>query len=203
MEKRETPQASEAAVEALTTQLIARSRIEAGITEAMVFSLVDRLREFAEQQIGPHLQSRIDPDDPVDSALGSFFRGIRDGQFTIAHSGAAWRLLAMITLNKIRREARSAHGETHLVTELRDEASRPESAVVLSDEIDAILHGMPADCGDILCMRLQGMTVSEIATRLNCSRWTVRRRLDRIGVRILRRGVAITEEDVVESSSDG
>ena len=50
---------------------------------------------------GPRLAAREEPEDPVQSALASFCRGVQEQRFRVDHSGALWRLLETITRHKM------------------------------------------------------------------------------------------------------
>jgi DNA-directed RNA polymerase specialized sigma24 family protein len=67
-----------------------------------------RLWRLADRHMGQLLSRRVDPDDIVQSALGSFFRRTAQGEYSISHSGALWQLLVRITVNKARQQ-----GERH------------------------------------------------------------------------------------------
>ena len=54
----------------------------------------------------------------------------------------------------------------------------------LSDELETLLAGLDQPEPEIIRLRLQGYSSLEIANQVGCSRWTVRRVLDRIGHRL-------------------
>jgi RNA polymerase sigma factor (sigma-70 family) len=158
-----------------------------------------RLCALAENKMGPWLRRREDPEDPVQSAFRSFFRRAARGEFQIDHSGSLWHLLVKITLNKIRK-----HAEYHTAgkrdvrrefqgdgDELRPEAiahdPTPEEANAWVDIVQSVLAELPPRAREVLDLRIKGHTTPEIADRLGCTRWTVRRGLDRIGQQLQRR----------------
>ena len=55
------------------------------------------------------LARRMDAEDVVQSAFRSFFSGVNRDQFQLEESGDLWRLLVVIALNKLRRQA-AFHG---------------------------------------------------------------------------------------------
>ncbi len=66
---------------------------------------VQRLIGLARNHISDRLGKRVDPEDVVQSVYRSFYRRASDGQFTLDKTGDLWRLLAMITVNKVRKQA--------------------------------------------------------------------------------------------------
>jgi len=151
-----------------------------------------RLCRLAAQQIGRRLAARVEPEDVVQSALGSFFRRTSAGEYEIDHSGALWRLLVQITLNKVRR-----HGQHHRAgkrdvgreagvdpAEAPLESLAPTAnrgmAVDLVDELEAVLEGFGPRDRHIIELRFQGYALAEIAERAGCARRTVSLVLQRI-----------------------
>jgi RNA polymerase sigma-70 factor (ECF subfamily) len=150
----------------------------------------DALWRLAEKEIGPPLRREISPSDVVQSAFASFCWRFRDGRFRIDHSGALWRLLVTITLNKIRRR-----GGTRKLISLDDLAQSleplnhdpsPLEAAALTDQIEFLLKGLPVRCGEVLGCRMRGYSIGETAELTGCSRWTVRRDLRRIAEQLSR-----------------
>ena len=155
-----------------------------------------RLCDLAERQIDLRLRQRISPEDIVQSAFRTFFRRAERGEFQIDHSGALWRLLVRITLNKIHRQReRHRAGKRDVNAEvppdggqlLAKQAARnptSEDAVCLLDELDFLFGGMKPLEVEIAQLCFQGHSTSEIAQRVNRSRTTVRRVLNRVGHRL-------------------
>ncbi len=157
--------------------------------EAIFRLYSQRLCALAATQIGERLARRVGPEDIAQSVLRTFFRRTRDGQFTIDHSRSLWRLLVMITINKVRRHGaarRNVNAEVYLDegdVQPQSIAHRPTplEAAILGDEFEQVLAGLEGEEPEILRLRLDGYSAPEIANRLDCSRWTVRRVLNRIG----------------------
>jgi DNA-directed RNA polymerase specialized sigma24 family protein len=63
----------------------------------------------------------------------------------------------------------------------------PAEAAVFADELDQTFAALDDAEANTLELAIQGFTPSEIASRAGCSRWTVRRTLDRIGDGLLKR----------------
>lgn len=60
-----------------------------------------RLCTLVEKELNLRFGGREDPEDAVQSALRSFFRGVHAHRFQIDHSGVLWILLATIVRRKI------------------------------------------------------------------------------------------------------
>jgi RNA polymerase sigma-70 factor (ECF subfamily) len=147
-----------------------------------------RLARLAQQNLSRRLAGRLDGEDVVQSAFRTFFRrGAADG-FRIDSSSELWRLLAKITVLKARAKGRhhtsgkrdaaaeAGGGDDFPAVAARDPG--PEDAVVLVDQIAALLDGLPEDYGLILERRLQNVPVTDIAAELGVSRQTVHRALN-------------------------
>lgn len=179
-------------------------RIRTGDSQAseQLFSrYAQRLVRLAERQLSRGLAGRLDGEDVVQSALRSFFNRDAQGKFSIDDSTQLWRLLVKITVDKARAKARhhtaqardvgaeAQGGHDHLAATLARGPS-PDEAVVLIDEIDAVLKGLPEIHGDILRRRLEGASVAETATALRVSRQTVYRSLQLLQQRLAKRAPA-------------
>jgi RNA polymerase sigma factor (sigma-70 family) len=152
-----------------------------------------RLCALAEREIGRRLARRVGADDVVQSVFRTFFRRTAAGEFVIDHSGSLWQLLASITINKVRRQGEYHHAAKRNVAaedstedvafcpEVFTQEPGPDEAAMLADEIEATLKGLKPDEAEMFQLALQGHTTPELAQRFHCSRWTVRRVLDRIG----------------------
>jgi RNA polymerase sigma-70 factor (ECF subfamily) len=174
-------------------------RLESGDSSAadeLYRCYAQRLCAIADQQLGRRLRAREDPEDVVQSAFRTFFRRAADGQFQVDHASGLWNLLVTITLNKVRLRAqrhragkRDVRAEVGLDLEQLDPrlvAREPtaEDVAAFLDELDFLLSGLEDPDPEIVRLCFQGYSPSEIAERVNCSRWTVRRVLDHVGNRL-------------------
>lgn len=180
--------------------LVARWKTGDQLAADRIYSLYSqRLWTLAKRRIDTRLAQRVGASDVVQSAFRSFFRLARDGEIRIHHSESVWRLLAAITVNKVRQQRerhnagrRRRDAEVRL-TDLKTDPSAfahvptPEEAVVLADEIEGLLARLDPPEPEILGLCLQGFSPSEIAREVHCSRWSVRRVLNRIGHQLERR----------------
>jgi RNA polymerase sigma factor (sigma-70 family) len=149
-----------------------------------------RLTGLAERHLSRKLAGRVDGEDVMQSALRTFFRRCKRGDFRIDSSAQLWRLLVRITLMKARAQGRyhcadkrnvgaeSLEGGDDRVREQTGKESDPADAAALAEQIEALLRGLPPLYGEVLERRLEGQEVAEVARELGVSRQTVYRMLD-------------------------
>lgn len=184
-----------------SVDLVARYRNgDEQAAEELFRRYVGRLTALAQKRLSDRLARRVDPDDIVQSAYRSFFVHARDGAYSFKESGDLWRLLVVITLNKLRRQVeRHSAGKRAMnheqsfqndgsTTALRPEAvagePSPDEALAVVEEVQQLMQGLtPSQC-QMLELRLQGYTVDEIAAQVNRSERGVRRLLDKIKERL-------------------
>jgi len=158
-----------------------------------------RLCAVADRFVSERLRRRVDADDIVQSAFRTFFRRTEKGEYAIDHSGSLWHLLVKITINKARRQQevhrarkRDVAAEVRLdedVMHLEAIAGEPspDEVAALVDELEVILSGLDARDAEMVRLCLEGYSTSEIGQKVGCTRWTVRRVLDRIGHQLRQR----------------
>lgn len=155
---------------------------------------VRRLVGLARSRISEKLNARVDAEDVVQSVYRSFFRNAQEGRYELEQPGDLWRLLASITVNKVRDQAKrhtqqkrsvdreAGSMDTVAVTFrslITDEPS-PEAALMLIEELEEVMSHLDESQRRILELRLQGHIVEDIASLAGCSERTVRRKLERI-----------------------
>jgi DNA-directed RNA polymerase specialized sigma24 family protein len=69
----------------------------------------------------------------------------------------------------------------------------PDEAVVMVDQIEMLLRGLPPLYAELLDLRLQGIPAEEIGSRLNISRRTVYRALTLLQQRLSDQALLIEE----------
>jgi len=179
------------------------SRVRTGDTDAEV-ALHDRfllrLIALAQSRLSGRLAVRVDPEDIVQSAYRSFFLRARKGEFLLERAGDLWRLLAQITLNKLRSQAahhtaakRSINQEE--ITDVISDESRSlgnefsgiehsepshEEAVATIEVLEQVMSELTSISRHALELRLQGRSIPTIAHDLERSEWTVRRLLQQV-----------------------
>jgi RNA polymerase sigma-70 factor, ECF subfamily len=166
-----------------------------------------RSHALVQRRLSQRLTARLDAEDVVQSAFRSLFVGTRDGRYVLNKGGDLWRLLAAITINKVRHEERrhSAGKRALALEQLPSSAPEegsdyaawlahdptPEEAATMADEVQALLHPLHDGQRRIVELRLQGYTLDEIAEKVRLSQRTVRRTMERVKSHLeqrLRRG---------------
>lgn len=157
---------------------------------------IARLIGLARSRLSPKLARRIDPEDVVQSAYRSFFERAQGGHVELRESGDLWRLLAAITINKLRHQVdrhtaakRAVEGEDSICVSPSDMRVAPESlarepspeeVVSFSEELAALMSELDEVQRQMLELRLEGYTYEEIAGQTQRSERTVRRLFDRL-----------------------
>ncbi|HPM85245.1 MAG TPA: sigma-70 family RNA polymerase sigma factor [Candidatus Anammoximicrobium sp.] len=173
------------------TELLQRYRQGDPDAASVLFArYAQRLYRLAEQQLSRRLVKRTDGDDIVQSAFRTFFLRLARGEFQIDNRVQLWHLLAKITVRKAREQARRHMAEARDVDaeqpgspddwllQAATSEPGPEEVVILMDQIESLLRGLPDLYGQILESRLQGYSVAEIAGQLGVSRQNVYRALE-------------------------
>ena len=153
---------------------------------------LQRLIAMARQRISEKLQRRIDAEDVVQSAYRSFFRQAKkDDRYVLEKSGDLWRLLAGITIKKLKGQIefhqakkRSIGNEGSILMAGNSARLHPaavardpsiEEALALTEELEQLLSDIDPIHREILELRLQGQDIEEIAETVDRSQRTVRR----------------------------
>jgi len=151
---------------------------------------VARLISLARAHLAPRLASRFDPEDVVQSAYRSFFVRARAGEFALHQAGDLWRLLAQITLNKLRSQVewhsarrrdprREQSGECASPESMR-EGPTPLEVVAAIETLELLMRQLSPQARFVLERRLQGDSNVTIAKALRRTDRTVRRILAEI-----------------------
>lgn len=159
--------------------------------QAIVDQYTGALVAVARRQIGPRLAQKLDADDVVQSAYRSLFVRMREGEYELGSGQDLWKLLVTMTLNKVRRHARyhatqrrNIHLEQgvadYLEAAIADPHPSPADAAELVDETAALLESLPTRDRQIVELRLQGLSTTEIASETGRAQRSVRRVLERI-----------------------
>jgi RNA polymerase sigma-70 factor (ECF subfamily) len=172
-------------------------RCRAGDAEAarLLFErYVDRLVAVARRRLSQPLNSRVDPEDIVQSVFRTFFGRLKGGQFQLEQQDDLCKLLVRITVNKTLRqvayqkaakrdpsqEAHTDDGEHEQVLQLLAREPDPEEAVAFLDQLEHFLAQLTPDEQRILEMRVQGYSNEDICKELGIYDRKIRRVLERI-----------------------
>lgn len=164
---------------------------------------VKRLIKLARSRLSAKLQRRLDAEDVVQSVYRSFFSRAQDGHYQLQESGDLWRLLAAITVNKVRNQARlgtarkravgaeeSAAGNSSMMGIPPEAVCRepsPAELGVLLEEIESEFSILSQLKRQIVELRLQGHSNEGIARQVHCTERTVQRTLKQLKERLEQR----------------
>ncbi len=173
----------------VTTDQSLIRRVHAGESAAAT-TLYDRyaarLFSLARANTGADLSSRFDPEDILQSVFRTFFRRVERGDYDLLDDESLWKLLLVITLNKLRSKGSHHRAEKRDVRHTKDGAIADFAlqTIQASDEIaladlrmavDELLSSLPESQRMILELRMQGDKVVEIAAKTGRSKRTVER----------------------------
>ncbi|MCA9178750.1 MAG: sigma-70 family RNA polymerase sigma factor [Planctomycetales bacterium] len=180
-------------------------RCEAGDEEAarQIFdSYVSRLIALARARLSPRLQRKVDPEDVVQSAYRSFFRRAGDGEYELKRNGDLWRLLAAITVHKVLKKAeyhqaakRSINREQSVdllansstmgvAPERLSRDPTPAEQLLVAEQLEETMRDLMPLHREMLKLRLQGQSVSEISEQVCRTEHSVRRVLRNVRERL-------------------
>jgi RNA polymerase sigma-70 factor (ECF subfamily) len=157
----------------------------------------DRLVALAQKRLSNRMGLRVDAEDVVQSVYRSFFVNARAGRYVLEQSGDLWRLLVVITLNKVRGQAVHHHADKRTIEREQPMAAgasewhgvpmaalarepTPLDAAAFADELTQIMQQLEPGPRRRFELRLQGYTLEEIAEECNRSVRTVKRVLSQI-----------------------
>jgi RNA polymerase sigma factor (sigma-70 family) len=160
-----------------------------------------RLQGLAAQHLKVGLRTRLDPEDVVQSACRTFLRRLQAGDFELEGAENLWRLLCVITLAKVRAQARfHQRGKRSIENEQRLDGSpeesyapgyqavergpAPDEAAAFADQLDNLLGRLDDEERQVVQLKLEDRTNDEIAHVMQCSERTVRRILNRVRSRL-------------------
>lgn len=172
----------------LTDRSLVR-RTQSGQSDAstkLYLRYVERLRALATSQSSPDLARRVDPDDIVQSVFRTFFRRVGLGQYAVPDGEEIWKLLLVITLNKVRatasfhkaakRDVRRTSGGEVADRALESEPGGDEAALnSLKMVVEELLAGQSEVHRRMIEMRIEGYEVTEIAAACQRSKRSVER----------------------------
>jgi RNA polymerase sigma-70 factor (ECF subfamily) len=144
-----------------------------------------RLRSLALAHCSRSLAARVDADDIVQSVFRSFFQAARRGLYDVPAGEDLWKILLVISLNKIRDATsfhQAARRDVRLTTWVEGnqaalaEKHQDEAALVfLQLVLDEVLDHLPASHRRMVELRIQGHQVADIAEVTGRSKRSVER----------------------------
>ncbi len=183
------------------TELMARLRADDQDAATAVYrKFIHRLIGLARNQFDESFRARADYEDVVQSVFKSFFARQRAGQFDLGDWDALWGLLVAITLRKCsrrrgylrarRRDAArevGSAGSGQAAWDAVDREPTPLEAAMLTETVAEWLDDLKSSERAIMELYLQGLTVADVARRLDRSERTVRRVRQHVEARLLER----------------
>ncbi|MCY2964120.1 MAG: sigma-70 family RNA polymerase sigma factor [Planctomycetota bacterium] len=158
-----------------------------------------RLHGLATRQTSEDLKQKVDPEEIVQSVFRTFFRRAADGAYDIPQGEELWRLLLVMTLNKIRRASEyhrakrrdyrrtMSVGDDKIFQHLEQSSFEDESALqLLRLVVEDLISQLPEPQSEMVRLRIEGYEVDEIATFTRRSKRTVERTLQRFRDRMTR-----------------
>jgi RNA polymerase sigma-70 factor, ECF subfamily len=164
---------------------------------------VGKLVSLAQRNLSAQLGRRIDAEDVVQSAFRSFFRGTRDGRFQLESGQDLWRLLAVMTVTKLKKqvefhtaakrdfqmERSPSSDDPHPAHNRKIDDPSPADSLALVEQVERISAQLGRDQQRIFAMRLEGHQVEEIGAAIGISERTVRRVLDKIKALLMKQAI--------------
>jgi RNA polymerase sigma-70 factor (ECF subfamily) len=156
------------------------NRCRAGDEQAAA-DLVERFKArligLVQGELSRQVAARIDPEDILQSAFGSFFRGLREDRYELERSGELWQLLASITLHKLQHQVQRHHAAKRSVNRERGPKRNgrglpsehlsgdpsPLHALALKEELEYLMRDLSPVHREMVEMRLAGYSALEIA----------------------------------------
>jgi RNA polymerase sigma-70 factor (ECF subfamily) len=143
-----------------------------------------RVLGLVESRLGARLRSSTEPEDVVQSVFRSMFRGVQSGNYDAPPGATLWNLLAVISVNKLRRKANHQSAkcrdiDRHVSLEMLDpgKAIDESSIEFLELTVRETLELLRPLDREILSLRIQGHAIDEISDTTGRSCRTVERSL--------------------------
>lgn len=153
-----------------------------------------RLVALVSSRLNRRYKASIDPNDVVQSAMGSFFDAARHSRIEVSRSVSLWRLLATFARRKMARSIKRQSAVKRGGDQVRVPLDSVQPQIIgnhdseSEDEADAFLATLKAELPDDLFVIVEGILAGqahrELAESLGIDERTVRRRLSRVRERL-------------------
>lgn len=151
-----------------------------------------RLLQLAMEHLAAEVQYKISPEDVVQSALKSFFRRTEKYSTSQLETDTLWGLLSIITIRKcrkweaffrcskrdVRREELALNDSSTPRSEIPIEP-RGSDAMIATELIDLLLRQFTMRQQEMVLLRIQGLSVDQIALECQSSKRTVARTISK------------------------
>lgn len=166
-----------------------------------------RLVDFVERRMSPHLRQRVGSDDIMLSVLHCILQGVAIGKYSMDGKQTLWQLVSRVAVTKIQKyaehhnadrrrmsvETRELEGAEPVIAD--SAAQDPVTVAAFADQLDQIRARLKPAQFRILELYLQGLTYIEIADELGISLRTVQYKMNRIREN-LGRGGQVEEDEI-------
>ena len=150
-----------------------------------------RLIQLASGKICEVFNSKIEPEDVVQSVFKSFFVRHRRGDLEFNSWDDIWSFLACVTARKcsektgafltkkrcVNRESADSQRDEQFSRQLTNDEPTPEHVAMFNELLSQLFGSMTESQRDIIRFRMQGFTNTEIAKKLGRTERTVYRAL--------------------------
>jgi DNA-directed RNA polymerase specialized sigma24 family protein len=182
------------ATSSLSPELLHRANTgDAAARETILTSYAPRILGVARRSLARHTQPWFDADDALQSVLRSAFRRWSVAGWEFATPDHLWAMLRLITRRKVwQRNRRKMAALTVAAGEplatVADGSPPLDADLVLAEEIEALLSGLPADFARLLEWKMQPVPESnrDVARLLGVSPATVDRMMKLLKERLSR-----------------
>ena len=147
----------------------------------ILLDYLPKLMRLADRNMSTRLKAKVGSDDMANSILGSVVRMAREGKLQIEQSEEFWKLLVVISLNKVRKKVRYYKAKKRdsgremqlgedlpsleeLVADIGAPTAEDGEAVGLA--LEKLSEQLDEDCKVVLAGKLEGRSNLEIASML-------------------------------------
>jgi RNA polymerase sigma-70 factor (ECF subfamily) len=182
--------------EASDGSLLRRARRGQGDASTEIYlRYAERLIGLVKAQSSGELARRVEPEEIVQSVFRTFFRRVNLGHYDVPDGEEMWKLLLVISLNKVRaagsfhraakRDVRRTSGGKSFDRAMESETGRDDLALrLLQITIEDVLRELPKAHRRIIELRIEGHEVNEIAAQVRRSKRSVERELQNFRTRL-------------------
>ena len=153
--------------------------------EELFLRYIQRVSVLSKREFGKAAGGRVDTEDLTQSVFRTLFRRLRDGQYDVPPGDSIWRLLAVITLNKVRavgafhraskRDVRKTQSCIQATLGEDPQTEDGESEAILRLTISEMLLEFPEVNRTIIELRMENHDVASIAHQVGRTKRTVER----------------------------
>ncbi len=154
----------------------------------------ERLMRLSKRRISQRMASRFDPDDVVQSAFRTFFKRVKNDEFTFEQEEDLFKLLVRLTVRKTLRqvvhhqaakrsptsEMTDGSDDSQLLAQVAGNVPAPDVELALLEQFEKLMESLTPIERQVVELKMQGYTTVEIAEKLGSYDRKIRRLLERI-----------------------